>query len=170
MTVENLVYSLCGAGLGLTVGLAMSVWWDRGDDGHRILRVRLSNRWQQMFFGAVGVMAVFSVALTAVKTEDDQRQTQDLADITTLQAQIVARQTFCNRELIRVIGENSAVAAADRINLDQLMSAIGAQVLNPDPDPAVRANLFRAAFRRYTDNKAANEAARQPYPPPNCGE
>lgn len=170
MTVENLLYTLAGASVGLVAGLALSVWWERTDNGDKVLRVRLSDRWQRMFFAAVGVMAVFSVALTAVKNNEDQRQTETLAEIIQLQQQQVARQAWCNQQLIDVIADNAEVAKADRANTDGLLNAIGEQVLNPDPDRERRVVLLQNAYRLYYDTKAANQAARQPYPAPDCGK
>ncbi len=170
MSVENLLYTLAGMGVGFALGFCVQVRWVKNDQGDDAVRVTLSNRWQRMFYLAIGVMSVLSVGLVAASNQADERQTEQLADITRQQQQQVARQTFCNRELIRVIGENAGVSAADRTNLDQLMADIGAQVLNPLPTREERQAALQAAFRRYNDQRATNAAQRQPYPPPDCGE
>lgn len=167
MSLENLLYTLAGMGVGLAIGLALSVRWARNEDGQPVVRVTLSSRWQRAFYIAIGVMAVFSVALASVRNYQDTDQTRQLAAITRTQQQQVARQTFCNRELIRVINENSTVTASDRDNVDGLLAAVGDLVLNPGADSTGK---LRDAFRVYTETKAANAAARQPYPPPDCGE
>lgn len=170
MSLENVLYTLAGMGVGFAIGFALSVRWMKNDNGDDVVRVSLSSRWQRMFFLVVGVMSVLSVGLGAVSNEGDEQQTQQLAEVIRRQQQQVARQTFCNRELIRVINENGAVASSDRANLDELMATIGQQVLNPNPNQAAARATFVEAFRRYTEVKAANSAARQPYPPPDCGE
>lgn len=170
MSLENLLYTLAGMAVGFAIGFALQVRWVKRDDGHDAVRIGLSSRWQRMFFFAVGVMAVFSVALASVRNEHDSEQTQQLAAITREQTQQVARQTFCNRELIRVINDNAAVTTSDRANFDEWMSTLSGLVLNPNPDRAAATATLQAAFRKYEDTKAANAAARQPYPPPDCGE
>lgn len=170
VSVENLLYTLAGMAVGFAIGAALSVWWTKNEDGADVIRIRLSSRWQRMFYLVLGVMSVLSVGLVAASNEADEQQTQQLADITRAQQQQVARQTFCNRELIRVIGENASVSAADRANLDQLMADIGELVLNPAPNREDRQTAAQDAFRRYNDQRATNAAARQPYPPPDCGE
>lgn len=170
MSVENLLYTLAGMAVGFAIGFCVNVRWVKNDAGDDAVRIGLSSRWQKSFFASIGVMSVLSVALVAASNNADERQTEQLASITRQQQQQVARQTYCNKELIRVIGENAAVAAADRANLDQLLADIGAQVLTPLPDRDHRQAAVQDAFRRYNDQRALNAAQRQPYPPPDCGE
>jgi len=163
LSLENGVWGAGGTIIGLLIGLCINAVRVRDNDGRRAWRVWVDPRWPRFFFIGVGVLAVLSVGGTAVNNADNQRITQ-------AQQQQVARQTFCNRELVRVINANAEVATADRANLDALLAAVGAQVLNPLPNPTERADIFREAFRKYNDTKRRNAEQRQPYPPPNCGE
>lgn len=169
MNVENILYTTAGLAVGFALGLAVNVWWDRDEKDQPRVRVALSSRWQRAFVLFVVVCSLFSVAITANSNKTRREQTEQLADITTAQQQTVAAQTYCNREIVRVLNANSEIAAADRDNLRRLLAVVSQLVLNPPADRTERQTLLQTAFQEYTDTEAANAAARQPYPPPDCG-
>lgn len=163
MSAENLLWAAGGTIIGLLLGLSINAARVRDDQGRRSWRVWVDPGWPRWFFIAVGVLAVFSVAGTAINNTENQRIIEN-------QRQQVARQTFCNRELVRVIDANAEVSRSDRANLRELLATVGGQILNPSPERSERSEIFREAFRKYYETEARNAAARQPYPPPNCGE
>lgn len=170
MTVENLLYTLAGVGVGFAAGMAVQVWWVRDSDGGRRVRVQLASHWHRAFFLAIGLLSVFSVALTARANDTAQKQTEKLAEITTAQQQQVARQTFCNRELIRVININTDLNAENARLLDELLVAVGEQVTSTAGDREARRTAVAVAFDAYLTAKQKNIEERQPYPPPDCGD
>lgn len=169
MTVENLIWTVIGGVLGFMIGLPLDVNWTR-KDGEPAVRVTLSSRWQRMFFIAVSSLAVLTTVITAMNASAQQRQTESLAAVTEAQQQAVARQSWCNAQIIGAITGNATIAAADRDNVAALLDAIANQILNPTPDPAARRAAIAEAFRHYQDRQAANQASRKPYPPPDCGK
>lgn len=170
MSLDGLIGFGLGLAVGMAAGLALRVWWGRDSAGKPRVNVALAPGWQRAFFAIVGVLAVGSVMLTARTNATEREQTDRLAEITQSQQQTVARQTYCNRELIRVINVNTDLNSENARLLDELLAAVGEQVSATDTDRASRQAAVAAAFERYTTQKAANAAARQPYPPPDCGK
>ncbi|WP_148310227.1 hypothetical protein [Nocardia otitidiscaviarum] len=154
----------------MTIGLSISVRWAKNDDGDDVVQLGVSTRWQRLFYLLVGGLAVVSIALASLRNAESKRQTEQLAAITRSHQQIVSKQTVCNQDLIRAINANAAIAAADRANLDDLLGSVGEVVLHGNGDREARAAALRAAFTRYDQQREANAAAREPYPPPDCGQ
>lgn len=170
MSLDGLIGFGIGLAVGLAAGLALRVWWGRDAAGKPRVNVALAPGWQRAFFAIVGVLAVGSVMLTARTNNSEREQTEQLAAITQSQQQIVARQTYCNRELVRVINVNTDLNAENSRLLDELLAAVGEQVAATDVDRGTRQQALADAFDRYTTQKAENAAQRQPYPPPDCGK
>lgn len=166
MSTENVIFTLAGFAFGVLLGLAINVrWLDDGDT--RKVNLSFSSRFQRYSYYAIGVLAVVSVALTAVKNNNDERQTRELAAVTAAQSETVARQTFCNQELIRVISTNAQTNAQVRRYQEALLKGIGNVVLNP-PDLAARDAQIRELFADYSLAEAEAQQQREPYPA-NCG-
>lgn len=166
MSLDGLIGFGVGVAVGLAAGLALRVWWGRDAAGKPRVNVALVNNWQRAFFAVVSVLALGSVVLTARTNDAEREQTERLHEITTQQQQTVARQTYCNRELIRVININTDINTENAQLLDELLAAVGEQVTSGARDREAVAK----AFDRYMTAKAKNAADRQPYPPPDCGE
>lgn len=167
MSTENVIFTLAGFAFGVLLGLAINVRWiDDGDT--RKVNLSFSSRFQRYGYYAIGVLAVVSVALTAVKNNNDERQTRELAAVTAAQSETVARQTFCNQELIRVISANAQTNAQVRRYQEALLKGIGNVVLNPPPDSAARDAQIRELFADYSLAEAEAQQQREPYPA-NCG-
>ena len=169
MSTENVIFTLAGFAFGVLLGLAINVrWLDDGDT--RKVHLSFSSRFQRYSYYAIGVLAVVSVALTAVKNNNDERQTRELAAVTAAQSETVARQTFCNQELIRVISANAQTNAQVRRYQEALLKGIGNVVLlNPPPDSAARDAQIRELFADYSLAEADAQQQREPYPA-NCGD
>lgn len=175
MTIDQWLWSGAMILAGLLGGMAINTRRIIGPSGKTwvYLSVMPWTRAQRALYLAVGTVSVLGAVMTARTSAQHAAQAKQLAAVTTAQHEQIDRQQACNTQLIAAINARAAVTSQDATNLSQLLSGVGALVLNSRTTATdVDRQKFKALFANYLAVVKTNDQERQSHslPSPDCGK